>query len=163
MNPLDNFFKKIDRVFVWLSALVLGGMTLAIFFQVLARYVFKTPLAWSEELSRFLFIWMTFIAGYLGARKGQHIGVELVQNMFPAPIKKFMQILSNLIAVAFLAMVAYYCVTLWGKLSSQLSPALQIPMNIVYLGMIIGCVFMALAYLYQGYLVCVPQKEVKPQ
>ena len=68
----------VDKFMEVFSALILGGMTLFIFAQVLARYVFKSPLAWSEEGARFMFIWMTFIAGYVGARKGQNIRVELI-------------------------------------------------------------------------------------
>lgn len=98
----------VDKFMEVFSALILGGMTLFIFAQVLARYVFKSPLAWSEEGARFMFIWMTFIAGYVGARKGQHIGVELIQNLFPESIKAGMKVLCDLISIGFLS---WYCFT----------------------------------------------------
>lgn len=136
----------VDKIMEAFSALILGGMTLFIFIQVLARYVFKSPLAWSEEGARFMFIWMTFIAGYVGARKGQHIGVELIQNMFPESVKKGMKVICDLISIGFFIMVLYYCCTQWNKLSAQTSPALKIPMAFVYLGMMLGCFGMAVSY-----------------
>lgn len=136
----------VDKIMETFSAIILGSMTLLIFIQVLARYVFKAPLAWSEEGARFLFIWMTFIAGYVGARKGQHIGVELIQDLFPVPIKKGMKIVSDLLSVSFFLIVFYYCCTQWGKLSAQISPALKLPMAFVYLGMMLGCLGLAVSY-----------------
>ena len=136
----------VDKFMEVFSALILGGMTLFIFAQVLARYVFKSPLAWSEEGARFMFIWMTFIAGYVGARKGQHIGVELIQNLFPESIKAGMKVLCDLISIGFFILVLFYCCAQWDKLSAQTSPALKIPMAFVYLGMMLGCFGMAASY-----------------
>lgn len=155
----DRIFHVVDKVMEALSALILGGMTLLIFVQVLARYVFKAPLAWSEEGARFLFIWMTFIAGYVGARKAQHIGVELVQNLFPVPVKKGMKVLCDLLSAGFFLLVLYNCCNQWGKLSAQTSPALKLPMSVVYLGMMLGCLCLAASYLYHIVEVLRGEKE----
>ena len=87
-RTFDKFFAVVDKIFEFLSFLTLGGMTLLITIQVICRYLLNSPLGWSEELARFGFIWMTFFAGYLGARRAQHISVELVQNLFPRQVKK---------------------------------------------------------------------------
>lgn len=155
----DKVFHILDKVMESFSALILGGMTLLIFIQVLARYVFKAPLAWSEEGARFLFIWMTFIAGYVGARKAQHIGVELVQNLFPVPVKKAMKILCDLLSAGFFLLVLYNCCSQWGKLSAQTSPALKFPMSFVYLGMMLGCLCLAASYLFHILEVLKSDKE----
>ena len=151
VHTLTNIGKKdlmwvLDRFMEAFSAIIWGGMTLLIFIQVIARYCLHTPLAWSEEGARCLFIWMTFIAGYVGARKKQHIGVELIQDLFPAGTKRVMQFLSNMLAAGFCILVLYYCCQQWGKLSSQTSPALGFQMSIVYLGMMIGCLGMTVCY-----------------
>lgn len=143
----NKVFREVDKLMETLSAVILGGMTILIFSQVLARYLFKAPLAWSEEGARFLFIWMTFIAGYVGARKVQHIGVELIQNVCPPILRNAMKIISDLLSIAFFLIVFYFCCTQWSKLSAQISPALKLPMSIVYLGMMIGCLGLAISYL----------------
>ena len=161
MKRIEAIFKKIDLVFKWLSAIILGGMTLAIFLQVIFRYVFKSPLSWSEELARFLFIWMTFIAGYVGARQGKHIGVEALQNALPAMAGRMVRCLSNLLCTVFFTVVAYYAMQSWSKLMMQLSPALGVPMAFVYLSMIIGSFFMGAWYLVVAIKVLKGDQEPK--
>lgn len=158
-GKIDLMFRVLDKIMEALSALILGSMTLFIFAQVVARYVLKMPLAWSEEGARFLFIWMTFIAGYVGSRKGQHIGVELIQNMFPLSVKKGMQVFSDLITSGFFMVVFYYCCTQWGKFSAQISPALKLPMSAVYFGMMLGCFCMALNYFFDIFKVLGVKEE----
>lgn len=147
MKTVERILDKLDVVFKWLTIVILGGMTALIFIQVLCRFVFNSPLAWSEEIAKYLFIWMTFIAGYVGARKGKHIGVEAVQKALPPIGGKILKCVSNLVCAAFFAAVIYYTIYFWGKLAMQTSPALGIPIAFVYLGMLIGSGFMAIWYL----------------
>ncbi|MDR1932000.1 MAG: TRAP transporter small permease [Spirochaetales bacterium] len=151
---VEQFWKIIDGFFFWLASLTLGGMTVLIFIQVIFRYAFNSPLAWTEELARFLFIWMTFVAGVVAARRGQHIGVELIVNMLPSVGKKAIGIFAYLVSTVFFGIVSYYCISLWDKLSAQLSPALSIPMSFVYLGIILGSVFMGLYYFWSAIALC---------
>jgi len=146
----DKFFALIDKLFVFAAFIILGGMMVLICLQVFFRYIMNAPLAWTEELARFGFIWMTFVAGYLGARKAQHISVELIQDMFPKGVKRFMQFVSYIITAIFFFVVTYYVGSLWGRLARQMSPALRIRMNYVYLGILIGSVFMGVAYIYEA-------------
>ncbi|MDR1625231.1 MAG: TRAP transporter small permease [Spirochaetia bacterium] len=159
LKLIERFWDITGKVFFWLSVLTLGGMTVLIFIQVIFRYVFNQPLAWSEELARFLFIWMTFVAGVVAARRGQHIGVELIVNMLPGAGKKAIGIFAHLVSTAFFGIISFYCISLWDKLSSQLSPALSLPMSCVYLGIILGSVFMGLYYLYSAIVLCLPGAE----
>ena len=52
-------------------------MTLTVIVQVFLRYVFSFSLSWSEEVARYLMIWVAFLGGSLALQKGLHIGVEL--------------------------------------------------------------------------------------
>lgn len=146
MKSIEKVLAKLDIVFNWMTTIILGAMTALIFIQVLCRFVFNSPLAWTEEVAKYLFIWMTFIAGYVGARRGMHIGVEAVQNALPPIGGKILRCFSNLVCTAFFGAVVYYTLYFWDKLSKQTSPALGIPISIVYLGMIIGSAFMAIWY-----------------
>lgn len=143
---IESLFKKIDVLFEWLTVLTLGGMTLAIFTQVIFRYVLSAPLAWTEELSIFMFIWMTFIAGYVAARKGKHIGVDALRERLPSFCRKGLECLSNLICTVFFSIIVFSTVSFWPKLMRQTSPALELPMAYVYLIMIVASFFMALWY-----------------
>jgi TRAP-type C4-dicarboxylate transport system permease small subunit len=158
-RQVEQFLKIVEKVFFWLSVLTLGGMTVLIFIQVIFRYLFNQPLAWSEELARFLFIWMTFVAGVVAARRGQHIRVELIVDRLPRAGKKTIGVFAHLVSVVFFGIISYYCISLWDKLDAQLSPALLLPMSYVYLGIILGSAFMGLYYLWAAIALCLPKEE----
>lgn len=67
--------------------------------QVILRFVFKSGFAWGEEIARFIFVWLVFLAIPYAARNDRHIGIEFVRNMFPVPVRKVIMILANLSAL----------------------------------------------------------------
>lgn len=69
---MDRVFKVIEAV---LAALLLG-MVLMVFGNVLLRYAFNSGIQVSEELSRFFFIWLTFIGAIVAMREGAHLGMD---------------------------------------------------------------------------------------
>lgn len=71
---LDWLFKAIEAV---LAALLLG-MVLMVFGNVVLRYAFNSGIVMSEELSRFFFVWLTFIGAIVAMRDGTHLGMDNV-------------------------------------------------------------------------------------
>jgi TRAP-type transport system small permease protein len=71
---LDRLFKAVEAV---LAALLLG-MVLMVFGNVVLRYVFNSGIVVSEELSRFFFVWLTFIGAIVAVREGTHLGMDNV-------------------------------------------------------------------------------------
>jgi len=147
MKNIENIIKKLDKVFELASVIILSIMVLSITLQVVFRILDK-PLAWSVELSQYLFVWLTFIAGYVGARRGQHIGVEYFHTRTPKPIGNFLKFISNLLPAVYFGVIFYFCVSLWPKLMAQRTAMLKVPMAMVYLGMMIGLFMLAIYYLY---------------
>jgi TRAP-type C4-dicarboxylate transport system permease small subunit len=73
-SPLDWLFKAIEAV---LAALLLG-MVLMVFGNVVLRYAFNSGIVVSEELTRFFFVWLTFIGAIVAMRDGTHLGMDNV-------------------------------------------------------------------------------------
>jgi TRAP-type C4-dicarboxylate transport system permease small subunit len=147
LEKLKAIIAKFDVMFVWLTVFSLGGMTLLITIQVVLRNLFNAPLAWSEELARYLFIWMTFIAGYLGARQNKHIGVAALQNALPPLGGRILRFLSFFICAVFFAIIVVATIQFWPRLMKQTSPAIEMPVAFVYFGMLLGALFMSIWYL----------------
>lgn len=145
-DKIDVALKKVDTVIKWMTVISLGGMTLGIFIQVIFRYVLSSPLAWTEELSVFMFIWMTFLAGYIGARRNKHIGVEGIKNALPLVGFRVLDFIGNAVSAIFFLIIVFSTILFMPKLMTQTSPALGIPMAFVYLIMIIGSVMMGFWY-----------------
>lgn len=69
---MTRLFKAIESVL----AVLLLGMVLMVFGNVLLRYAFNSGIQVSEELSRFFFIWLTFIGAIVAMREGSHLGMD---------------------------------------------------------------------------------------
>ena len=66
-----------------LLAMLLLAMVAMVFGNVVLRYVFNSGIVVSEELSRFCFVWLTFIGGVVAMREGTHLGMDNVVSKLP--------------------------------------------------------------------------------
>lgn len=134
LKYLDECIEEILLVFL-LS--VTSSLTFA---QVIMRYVVKSPLSWSEEIARFMFIWMVYIGISYGVKRNKHIKVDFIINLTPDIFKISILILSDIIFLAFSIFTVIKSYQLSMKIFSlgQISPALGIQMGYVYLSTVVG-------------------------
>lgn len=90
---VDGFF----RLLKFLIAACLFGMVVMVFANVVLRYAFNTGITVSDELSRWLFVWMTFLGALVGMREYAHLGVDSVINRLPPGGKKICLALSQML------------------------------------------------------------------
>lgn len=99
---MARFFKHIYENFEeYFSASLIAIMIVCLGLQVLLRYVFGTSLSWSEELSRFCFIWTIYVGIALAAKRMQHVRVTAVYLLMPKQMQLVMWMLVDAIWVAF--------------------------------------------------------------
>ena len=125
---LDENFEKTIGVGL------IGLMTSIIFAQFIARRVFGNSLVWSEELARYIFIWLIYIGVSYGAKMKMHIRLEMFIGKMPTKAQPYFGIFSELL---FLAFAGYIIVYSWDLVQRQImlgqtSPAIGIPLSIVY-------------------------------
>lgn len=115
-------------------------MTIIMGIQITSRYVFGNSLSWSEELTRFLFVWSAFIGVSYTTKKGTSIRITNLIDVFPKNIQKIFNLISDIIlAIFFLALTVYgYQVVLSTMASNQVSAAMGVPMWIVNASVFIG-------------------------
>lgn len=75
------------------------------FVQVLLRYLFSNSLGWVDELSRFAFIWLVFLAAALVARSGTHIVVDIIDSMVKGCGRRSLLVVSDVALCLFAAIV----------------------------------------------------------
>lgn len=140
-----TFVKSMDlvnKVVTWLVAVILGVMSVVTFTQVLYRYVLEAPLPWSEELARYLMVWLVFLGAGLGVRMKALIGMEAVVNFMPKLLKNISRELVMVFTLCFLTVVFFYGLRLTVMNMSQVSPAMQISMAWPYLAVPTGALLM---------------------
>lgn len=111
--------------------LTIAAMTVVITLQIIFR-VFFTALSWSEELSRYLLVWSSFIGAAVALKKGAHISISfLVDRLAPRQQKIVRVLASALMAIFFLVAIGYSALLI--KLQVfQTSPAMGLKMRYVY-------------------------------
>ena len=71
---------RIQRIAEALMVLALAGMVIAVFVNVVLRYLFHTSIVSYEEVSRLLFVWLVAIGAIVAAFEGSHLGFDLVTS-----------------------------------------------------------------------------------
>ena len=118
--------------------------------QILGRYIFLHPFPWTEEMARFLMIWIVTFAAPLAARGDRFVRVDILTNRLPDGIReKYLAVLNFLIS-SFLLFVAWKAVGLIRVGSMQRSPVLRIPMSHMYLSMFLCPALCAFFFILNG-------------
>lgn len=119
---------------------LLSAMTLILFIQVIMRYGFNNSLTWSEELARYIFIWLIYFGISCGSAERKHLKVEAFLHLFPKRLRPYVEILADLLFLSFAVfiVVTSYDLVLKQMVMKQKSPALGIPMAVIYAAPMVG-------------------------
>jgi TRAP-type C4-dicarboxylate transport system permease small subunit len=79
---LNRLEAAVTRLMEWALIVLLAGMAAMVFLNVVLRYGFNSGITWSEEMSRYFFVWLTFIGAVLTFAEHGHIGVETLVRRF---------------------------------------------------------------------------------
>ena len=141
---MQRILDCMDRI---LQKIMIGTMAFMLFFtfiQVVARYLFESSLVYSEELSRYLFVWTVFLGLPVVAKRGGHMAVTALSGRLKGTAARTMSIAAYLVGIVFMATMIIQGFEMVQRTSQQLSPAMEISMSWVYLAIPIGCLFMML-------------------
>ena len=128
--------KKIDRILGGVLAFLMGTMTLDVLWQVMSRYLLKAPSSFTDELARFLLVWIGVLGAAYVAGQDRHLAIDLLPSRLSGRRKKRLLVLIAALIVVFALAVMVVggsrlvYVTLY---LGQKSSALQVPLGYVYL------------------------------
>ncbi len=95
-RAIDLFYRFLEVLLI----ILLSGMAIMVFVNVIMRYGFNSGLNVSEELSRYFFVWLTFIGAVVAFREHSHLGIETLVMFLSRRGRIICMILSNLVIVA---------------------------------------------------------------
>lgn len=104
-----------------------------VFLQVVARYVFNSPPAWSEELARYCQVWMVLLTSSICIRKGSHLAVDYLTHYLNNNLKKWLAVFSHVLILLYIGAILYFGFVLLEVGEFQFSPAMEIKMSYMYL------------------------------
>lgn len=124
-----------DFTLKWFVIVVMGANVLNVLWQILTRFILTNPSSWTEELSRYLLIWVALLGAAYAHRLKMHIAIDVVANKFQGTARYYskMFIQACVFFFAFIVMVigGIHIVDLTLSLG-QVSAALQVKMGYVY-------------------------------
>ena len=139
---LSRISNRLNSITEAVCCIFLLAMTLTVALQVVCRYLLGAALTWSEEFSRYGLVWITFLGGSVAVKRGAHMGVEALLNAFSPKVRKMVQLCTLLCVMGFLLIAT----TKGGQLAlfnmKQHSPAMGVPMGVVYFAIPTGCLIM---------------------
>jgi TRAP-type C4-dicarboxylate transport system permease small subunit len=109
------------------------GITMAfvVALQVYFRYGLNQSLFWSEELARYLLVWLTFLGASVGYHRQVHPGIDIVYRALPALGKRIAAIVVHLICIVLFIVMILYGIQFAAFVRFQITPALNLPKWIV--------------------------------
>jgi C4-dicarboxylate transporter DctQ subunit len=131
LKQLSQTFIKIENVLVVIGIIL---TMLIVFVNVVTRYVFHVGVGWSEELVRYVMIWITFIGMGIAIRTKDHVAIDFFVNKLGRRNRKWVDFAGNLIACFFclFLFISSLILTVHVFQDGQISAGLQIPMGFVY-------------------------------
>lgn len=129
MKTILSYLKKTEMTVVVVFTI---GMVLTTFAQVIFRGALNRPLAWSEEVARYLFVWIVFIGGAWAVPDDAHFRMDLLLSLTRGLSRRLVIWFSCACMAVFALVMLVYGVYLVFSVASQISPALRISMAIPY-------------------------------
>ncbi|GAB4114764.1 MAG: hypothetical protein Kow00103_09000 [Candidatus Caldatribacteriota bacterium] len=142
LNNLKNLLQKIIN---YLVILLFAIIVIVINFQIFFRYVIRKPLFWSMEVAQLSFIYLAILGGSLALLSNEYTKVEFFINMIPPKMAKFFEIIVHILILIFFTITGFNCQELIykAKITTNITPALSIPMDYIYRALQIGCFIFA--------------------
>lgn len=150
MGKFVHYYNKLEEY------LLVGSLVFTVsivFVQVIMRYLFNSSLSWSEELTRYIFIWQIWLGASIGLRERKHINIEILNGLLKEKWQSVINIISLIIWLGFCIFMVVSGSDLVLNLMQKgsVSSGMRIPLYFVYIVVPLSSGIMALRLLGQIY------------
>ncbi|PCJ85605.1 MAG: C4-dicarboxylate ABC transporter permease [Hyphomicrobiales bacterium] len=141
----EMVFLYIDKALLTISNTALLIILLTIFWTVWSRYVIRSPVAWSEDVTSTSFAWFIFISMAAVYNRRGHVGIDIITSLLPSALQQIVAGLGDVFMVIFCAYTAYLC-GLQSVVShtTAATTVLHIPLSYYFASLTIGFGLMSL-------------------
>lgn len=148
LSRIDKLLYTLTEILVFL---LFTAMIIVVSLQVYTRFFTNNSLTWSEELSRFIMIWMVFLASTLVFRKNSHITVTNFVKILPNKLRVIVEVIAYLFMLIFIGIVLWGAFIVLPTTAIQKSPSNDIIMAYVYISIPISMAIIGLEVLKRLY------------
>ena len=144
VRALSKFDQILARGEGWVLMTMVVVMTVVVLLQVIYRYLLAQPLHWSEELARYLFVWISILGAALSVQRRGHFGMDFFYRMLPDNGRRFLIFVIYLLMGVVILVLLIQGIVLVQKTAAQQSPAMEISMGWAYACLPVGALLMAI-------------------
>ncbi len=149
-KAIDKLFKGID----YLTGILTGCMVLFVFLNVILRMVFNSGLTWSEEVSRYLFVFVTYIGGISAMHSNGHFGVDTLVSRVKPKLQLVFYITSQVIITMIMGILIKGSLKMVVQSKASVTAALGIPYSFLYgVGILTGAAIALIAVMHIVYAI----------
>ena len=144
-----------NQIEEWMLAICFGFMTAIVGANVIARFGFKTSIAWADQMGRIMFVWITMIGVSLAALKGTHLKVEALTSFLPRKPGLIVSLFGDFVSVVYAVVVCYF---MWSYIANMLqfpqyfSAIPWLPATVMYIPGVMGMIGFIIR-LFQGSII----------
>ena len=154
------------RALEWLLIGLLGAMVVLVFGNVVLRYGFNSGIVFSEEASRFIFMWLTLLGALVALHDGAHLGMDSVAAALPVWGRRIFRFAADLVMLACCVLLAHGT---WKQVVLGMddhAPVTGIPMGLVFSGLLVcagGMALILMMSLWRQLRGAMPAEELLPR
>lgn len=138
---LEKISRYLAMICEWFIGILMIIMTAVVMIGVVYRYVLGSGLPWTEELARYVMIWMCFLAASVLIREDGHIGITVLRDHLPGRWKPLLHILSDMAVISFLVLWFEISLDSYEIIKYDISPGVNISLGWVFISQPI-CAFL---------------------
>ncbi len=130
------FRKNVDKLVRILLVFLMSVIVIDVLIQVISRYLFQSPLGFTDELAGYLLIWVGLLGAAYATGEKQHLAIDLISGKFSPNNKKKLDLFITICVCAFafsVLVVGGIWLVYTSFLFGQISAAMEVPLGIVYL------------------------------
>lgn len=130
---------RLDRVVEVVCGVLVAVLVVDVWLGVVTRYLMDLGVTWTEELARYLMIWVALLAVSCGIARREHVAVVFLSDRFPRLPRRALLIAFDAMAFAFFALLGVYGVTMTAQGASQFTTLFGISMTMPYAAVPVSC------------------------
>lgn len=150
LGELTEKVEGVNRILYYLSAFAILASALILSYEVIMRYVYRTPTIWEIEASVYLTIMATFLGAAYGLKDGAHIKIDLITNLLPASFNFWLSLITSYFSFGFCLLLAWKGWVMWWEAFTKgwKSESLWgVPLAIPYFFLPLGMSLLSIQYL----------------
>ena len=157
----SRFLDIVDKICYYIISIMMIIMVAVMVYQVILRYVFDRSNLWSEEVARYLCVYVTFIGSFIAIRRNSHLKVDFFVELMKPKARKILMLITSTAITLFLFYMTDKGIEMVRGGFRNVTAGLNIPMAYVYIAIPLGCILMILGMLEQILKLIYPDQPVE--